>query len=143
MAKTKGVSYWDNKLIGIGGVLNDYVKYKYAIDHTDQGKPICVCVTCKKRVSGYNLQAGHWQSRRHKSVAYDLHNLHPQCGYCNQHMAGNYPKYEDYIVQKYGPAERDRLRQGAYQTKKWNPVELEDMYYHYKKKLNELKDWHE
>lgn len=137
--KKHGVAYWDKKLIGIGGVMNDYIKYKYAVDYTEAGKPICVCVTCGKRVNTYNLQNGHWQSRRHKSVAYDEHNMHPQCGYCNEFMNGNYPRYEDFIVQTYGKEERDRLRQGAYTTKKWQPYELEEMYNDYKQRVKELK----
>lgn len=143
MAKTKGVKYWSNKLIGNGGILNEFVKYNHAVDFTELGKPICVCVTCSKIVSGVNLHAGHWQSRRHKAVAYDEKNLHPQCANCNKWLNGNYPRYEDYILKTYGEEERDRLRQGAYKVKKWTPEELEDMYYFYKKKVREIKDYHE
>lgn len=138
--KTKGVRYWDNKLIGTGGILNEYVKYRDAVDFTPEGKPIAHCITCNKLVSSYNLHAGHWVSRNHKGAAYDEHNVHAQCGRpCNKDNKGEPIKYEQALIKKYGQEEVDRLRGWVYQTRKWTPMELEELYYYYKEQLKQYK----
>lgn len=146
MAKTKkqGISYWDKKLIGNGGVLNEYVKWRDAIrietdPNTGRRYPIATCITCKHEVAGRNLHAGHWVSRRHKGVAYDEHNIHAQCGRpCNKDRNGEPQMYEDELRLMYGDEETDRIRSWVNKPRKWTPVELEELYNHYKKKLQDL-----
>jgi hypothetical protein len=138
--KTKGISYWDKKLIGTGGVLNEYVKWRDATDFTPEGKPIAPCITCKSPVKGSNLHAGHWVGRRHKGVAYDEHNVHAQCGMpCNKYRSGEPQMYEDELREMYGDEEVDRIRSWVGKVRKWTPTELEELYHEYKQKLEELK----
>lgn len=138
MVKKQGVSYWGKKLIGTGGVLNEYVKYRDAV-RIENGKPVAPCITCKQEVSSYNLHAGHWISRKHKGVAYDEHNLHAQCGGCNKWGNGEPQMYEDELRLMYGDEETDRIRSWVGKVRKWTPAELEDLYNEYKQKLEDLK----
>lgn len=138
--KKKGVMYWDKKLIGTGGVINEYVKWRDAIDFTPEGKPIALCITCKAPVKGTNLQAGHWVGRRHKGVAYDEHNIHPQCGMpCNKYRAGEPQIYEDELRLLYGDKEVERIRSWVGKPRHWTPQELEELHAEYKIKLQKLK----
>jgi len=139
MVKTKGVAYWGNKLIGSGGVLNEYVKWRDSTDLTEEGKPIAPCITCGKLVSSHSLHAGHWISRRHKGVAYDPHNLHAQCAGCNKWNNGEPQMYEDVLREMYGDKEVDRIRSWVGKVRKWKPYELEELYNQYKEKLKDVR----
>lgn len=139
MSKKTGVAYWSKKLIGNGGVLNEYVKWRDAVDN-ENGKPIAECITCGKRVSGANLHAGHFASRRFKRVAYDEQNLHAQCAYCNKWLNGNPIIYRKRIKELYGKETLARLERAVTQPPKvWKPYELEELYNKYKGLLAELK----
>lgn len=140
----KGVAYWDKKLIGNGGVVNNYVKWRDATsvfydEVTGKAYPIAPCITCKKPAMKLSLNAGHWISRRNKGVAYDEHNLHAQCVGCNKYRNGEPQIYEDELRRLYGDEETDRIRSWVGVTKKWKPYELEEMYNDYKKKLEIVK----
>lgn len=137
--KTKGIKYWDDKL---WPVFSRYIRLRDALAlggvFDEDGEAVAECITCYTRKSVKKLQAGHWIGRRHKMVKYDEHNVHAQCGQCNKWGAGEPQFYEDRIVELYGEAERDRLRQGVYQTRKFTPFELEEMYNHYKLEVERL-----
>lgn len=138
MPKKKGTAYWTKKLIGNGGVLNDYVKWRDAVDNIN-GKPISECITCGKQVSGVNNQAGHYISRRIRRVAFDEHNVHSQCSYCNRFLNGNPVIYRRKIIELYGQKELDRLERAVTQTgKSWKPFELEELYNDYKQRLKDI-----
>ena len=144
--KTKGLKYWDDKLIGSSppGVLNQYVKWRdsvrvYTDPDTGKDYPVAPCITCKKEVMKHNLQAGHWISRRHKMVAYDEHNLHAQCGYCNRYGNGEPQMHEDEMRIMYGDEEVDRIRGGLWKQNEKSPDELEALYNEYKGKLEVAK----
>lgn len=142
----KGISYWDKKLIGTGGIVNEYVKWRDAVrveTDPDTGKeyPVAPCITCKREVVGRNLHAGHWIGRTHKGAAYDEHNVHAQCGRpCNKDRSGEPQKYEDALLEMYGEEEVARLRAWTYKTRVWTPAELEELYNDYKQKLAALKN---
>jgi len=136
--KKQGIKYWDKKLIGTGGVLNEYVKWRDAIRIAD-GKPVAICITCKRECSSHNLHAGHWISRRWKGSAYDVRNLHAQCGGCNHWGNGEPQMYEDELRDLYGDDVVSEIRSWVGKTRKWKPFELEEMYHHYRGELDKLK----
>lgn len=142
LKKRKGISYWEKKLIGSGGVLNEFVKYRDAIGFTPAGKPICICITCGKKVSGQNLHAGHFISRRYKKVAYDERNINAQCGVpCNDKRIGKGEplKYRRKLIEIYGEEEVKELEDAQYSTgKHWTPSQLEEKFNYYSKKVKEL-----
>jgi len=43
----------------------------------------CTCVTCSKRLHWKEIQAGHFQSRKHYSIRWCELNVKPQCVGCN------------------------------------------------------------
>jgi hypothetical protein len=137
--KKLGVKYWDKKLIGNGGVVNEYIKRRDATSFTPEGKPIAPCITCKREVSGSSLHCGHWISRKHKGVAYDEHNLAAQCAGCNKWGNGEPQMFEDELRLLYGDKEVNRIRSWVGKPRKWTPAELEDLYHKYKEKLAEYK----
>lgn len=138
MAK-KGVAYWKKKLIGNGGVLNEYVKYRDAHDLTENGKPIAYCVTCGKEASGVNLHAGHYISRRYTSTAYSEENVHAQCAGCNKYGNGEPQKYREFLVDFRGEDVVKDLEKKMKETRKWTPQELEELYNDYKVMLEDAK----
>jgi hypothetical protein len=141
MVKKKGVAYWDKKLIGNGGILNTYVKYRDAIMFTPEGKPIAECITCGKEVSGHSLHAGHFIGRRHKKAAYDERNINGQCAGCNKWGKGEVLKYRKALIEMYGKPVVEELEQAQYSSgKHWTPVQLEEKYNYYKEMVKEYKD---
>lgn len=140
MATKTGIAYWDKKLIGQNGVLNQYVKWRDAIAVED-GKPICACITCGKRIAGTNLHAGHWISRRHKATAYNEFNLHAQCGFpCNKFRNGEPQIYERKLRQLYGDELVDDMLQSVGSIRKWKPFELEALYHEYRRALKFMQE---
>lgn len=133
----KGLKYWEKKLIGQGGILNEYVKRRDAVDFTEDGKPICICITCSNKIQGTNLHAGHWISRRHKATAFMEENIHAQCGFpCNKYNHGEPQIYERKLREMYGDEKVEQMLATVGVTKKWKPYELEELYYYYKDKLS-------
>lgn len=60
------------------------------------------CYTCSAReLAGSNRHIGHFISSSVCSAAmrYDLDNLRPQCYRCNIHLSGNWPAYEQHLIQ--------------------------------------------
>jgi hypothetical protein len=133
VAKTKkGVAYWKKKLIGPGGVLNEYVKWRDAHAITEDGKPIANCITCGRAASGRSLHAGHWISRRYVATAYMEENVHAQCAGCNKYGNGEPQKYREFLIDFRGQDVVDELEATYKQIKKWKPHELEELYNDYK-----------
>lgn len=139
MSKTKGVAYWKKKLIGNGGVVNEYVKWRDAHDITENGKPVARCFTCGKEVSGSNLHAGHYISRRYAATAYSEENIHAQCAYCNRFGNGEPQKYREHLIDFRGLDVVKDLEKKMKETRKWSPPELEEMYNDYKVMLDYAK----
>lgn len=136
----KGIAYWEKKLIGQNGILNEYVKWRDATEVED-GKPVCSCITCGRRISGTNLHAGHWISRRHKWTAYDEFNIHAQCGFpCNKYRNGEPQIYERELRLRYGDEKVDEMLSTVGKIRKWKPYELEELYNYYKQALKEIKE---
>ncbi len=138
----KNKTYWDKKLIGNGGVINNYVKLRDSElttdgDRTENGKPIARCITCDKLASGHNLHAGHYITRARKATAYDLHNVHAQCSYCNKWRNGESAIYKMKIVDRYGEEELIRLENQMLGGASWTLQELEELHSEMKEKIRE------
>lgn len=62
----------------------------------------CKCIDCT-RTRSKQWDAGHYQSRGNMpALAFNLHNIFRQTGYCNFHSEGNKGAYLDGIAQMYG-----------------------------------------
>tara|TARA_R100001463_G_scaffold120475_1_gene176530 strand:- start:102 stop:494 length:393 start_codon:yes stop_codon:yes gene_type:complete len=95
-------------------------------------KGYCECVTCNKKVHWYDIQAGHFMSRRHYSTRWDQDNVKPKCKACNIFGQGKQYKYSIYL----GKSLSDDLLAKSRQLVKYSVVDLQNMIDFY---TNELK----
>ena len=95
-------------------------------------KGYCECVTCNKKVHWYDIQAGHFMSRRHYSTRWDQDNVKPQCKACNIFGQGKQYEYSIYL----GKSLSDDLLAKSRQLVKYSVVDLQNMIDFY---TNELK----
>lgn len=62
----------------------------------------CKCIDCE-RTQSTQWDAGHYKSRgAHPALAFNLHNIFRQSGYCNFHSEGNKGAYETGLADMYG-----------------------------------------
>lgn len=84
------------------------------------------------------MNAGHLFSRRHKSIKYDESNIHAQCSYCNNWLAGNLHEYIRRFISEYGTDAYERLYAVKDSKVKYKIEDLERLTEEYEKKLKEL-----
>jgi hypothetical protein len=92
------------------------------------------CVTCG---STDDPQAGHFESRKHFAIRWDLSNVHQQCSECNCYLNGNMVLYYKFIQLQYGwkyPDTLHALARGKAPNRSERMVLLDDL----KAKLREL-----
>lgn len=97
------------------------------------------CFTCDKILPIKELQDGHYESRRHKSLKYHEQNNHCQCYWCNVVKKGNYTVYALRMIEKYGKEFVDMLAIKKHNRTKWTAFEYELLIKEYTEKLNKLK----
>lgn len=93
---------------------------------------IAECYTCGKKDHWKNLQAGHFQSRRHYSTRWDITNVQVQCAGCNIFRSGEQYKFSRQLDKDYGLGTSDELHSKASQTVKFSNQDLLDMLEYYK-----------
>jgi len=69
------------------------------------------CYTCGKKGTVKTMQCGHFHSRKHLSVRWDLDNVRNQCAGCNVFKHGNYIVYTMKLYNEIGPFEFMALEQ--------------------------------
>lgn len=69
------------------------------------------CYTCGKQGTVKTMQCGHFHSRSHLSVRWDLDNVRNQCAGCNVFKHGNYIVYTMKLYNEIGPFEFMALEQ--------------------------------
>jgi 5-methylcytosine-specific restriction endonuclease McrA len=68
------------------------------------------CVTCGKQGTNKQIDAGHFIPRGYSATKFMEENVNAQCKRpCNYDLSGNWPKYYDFMVKKYGRAFVDNL----------------------------------
>jgi len=82
------------------------------------------CISCKRLLPINNAQVGHYISRRHESVRWDLRNIHLQCISCNKWHSGNPVEYRKTLVEKYGEEEVDKLELFYQKTPHYSTFDL-------------------
>ena len=97
-------------------------------------KGYCECVTCNKKVHWYDIQAGHFMSRRHYSTRWDQDNVKPQCKACNIFGQGKQYEYSIYL----GKSLSDDLLAKSRQLIKYSVVDLQNMIDFYENELKSL-----
>jgi len=109
-------------------VFSQYIRLK------DSKDGIGTCVTCGKQDHWKNLQAGHFQSRKHYSTRWDERNVKIQCSACNVFRYG-----EQYLFSlKLGDKLSEELLAKSRIITKFTSDELEDMIIHYSNEVKKL-----
>lgn len=99
----------------------------------------CQCVTCGVWDVWKNVDAGHYEIRKHNNVRFDKRNVKPQCKICNRFEEGRKYEFGKYLAGVYGEDIIDELRTLAHTTKRFTVDELEEMITEFKKELEEIK----
>lgn len=102
------------------------------------GKGYCKCISCGKRVFWKKGDAGHFISRRYKSIKFDERNVNFQCKQCNGPGAGEQFRYAKALDQKYGEGTAATLDAMRHDFKKFSRPELEELIEHYKKEVDKM-----
>lgn len=105
------------------------------------------CVVCGKHISQDNekakqlMHAGHYISRKYKSLLLDPKNVHAQCKECNgrQNWEGLDPRYTRYLINKYGAGILDYLAQKQHEIKKISNQEWDSLATFWELELDKIK----
>ena len=97
------------------------------------------CVTCGSIHFWKQITLGHYISRSHHSVRWNLKNVAPQCGWCNGQRGGEQYKMRMYLVQRYGSGEVSMVEEWADMTKTETADTLRIKVKEYRAKVKELK----
>lgn len=105
------------------------------------------CVVCGKHVdpempgAKNEMHAGHYISRKYKSLLLDPQNVHAQCKDCNgrQNWVGMDPRYTKYMVNRYGEGILDYLFKKQHEIEKISHLEWERLAEFWEGKLKEIK----
>jgi len=85
---------------GTWEIFSIYIRIRDGIRTT--GNPNnAICVTCKKKFSFDQLDAGHFLPGRGNAILFDVRGCHAQCKMCNNNN-GCYESYFEYMKEVYG-----------------------------------------
>lgn len=118
-------------------VFSKFIRLRNADTFTSV-EPLATCVTCGKTESWKKMQCGHYESRAAYGTRWDEQNCHVQCYGCNVARKGNYTKYAQFMIRKYGVDILDVLAYKATNHPKFTNVELEMMIKDYTQKVTVL-----
>ena len=97
------------------------------------------CVSCDKRLHWKEADGGHYIAKGSSSYwALEIENVHPQCKKCNLSEGGNFENYYPYMVEMYGEAGIEELRQLSKTTKHYSITDLLEIEREYKEKISGL-----
>ena len=110
-------------------IFSKYIRLRYA-DHAGMVE----CFTCGHRDHYKNVDAGHFQSRKHYATRWNEDNVQVQCKKCNMYYGGEQFKY----AKKLGEEKAEELWRLAHETVKISDYELREMIQLYKEKVKQL-----
>lgn len=105
------------------------------------------CVVCGKKVNPdaqgakNEMHAGHYISRKYKSLLLDPINVHAQCKVCNgyQNWVGIDPRYTKFMIDKYGKDVLNYLYQKQHEIKKISNSDWEYLAEYWEGELDKIK----
>lgn len=135
-----GLSWWKEKA---WNEFSKYIRLRDALDTTGRSD-FLICCTCGKQYPSFGkgcAQAGHYVPGRSHILLFDEHGVHGQCYNCNHTLKGNTHNYRDFMIEKYGIAETERIEMSRWnKTFKYRTFDLEEIRDKYKAKYEELKE---
>lgn len=115
-------------------VFSQYIRLR-ASDHRGMGE----CFTCGSVRHYTEVDAGHFMSRACMKTRWDEKNVQFQCKRCNGFRSGEQYKFSIRLEEEYGKGTAEALLIASKMTARWSRDELEQMYHHYKRKVDELR----
>ena len=115
-------------------VFSQYIRLR-ATDDRGFGQ----CWTCHATRHWTEVDAGHFMSRACMSTRFEETNVQFQCKRCNGFRSGEQYLFAQHLDQHYGEGTAEALHIASKQTRKFTHAELEQMYYHYKRLVDELR----
>ena len=97
-----------------------------------------VCISCGRRVSFNEFQAGHLVPGRKNAILFDEDGCNGQCVWCNQFLEGNTDAYHDNLVDKIGDDRVRAVYERAKQVVKYHIHDYQETETIYKQKTKEL-----
>ena len=116
-------------------IFSQYIRLSHAND-----KGMCICVSCGIMKHWQDIDAGHFYSRRHRSVRWDGMNVHPECKRCNRFDTDHLHGYMKFMIDQYGVERMQILTDCKNGTKKWSKLELANMIKMYTEWFKQLKE---
>jgi len=96
------------------------------------------CYTCDEKQSWKSMDCGHFISRKHMGLRWDLRNLRPQCKFCNQVLSGNIDDFKKELeLETDGIV--DQLISESYDVVKYSRQEMKEMLIMFREKLKTIK----
>jgi hypothetical protein len=115
-------------------VFSQYIRLR-ASDHRGMGE----CFTCGSVRHYTEVDAGHFMSRACMITRWDETNVQFQCKRCNGFRSGEQFLFARKLDEVYGEGTAETMLHNSKFTRKFTRDELETMYYHYKRKVDELR----
>lgn len=137
-AKRKSIKALDKALWEI---VSEYIRRRDAKKCEQMGYAPgrCKCVTCDYVGHWkYDMEAGHFISRRHLATKFDERNINAQCAGCNKFNSGNQFLHGRVIDKMYGKGTAYLLELKAKSQCKWLAFEYEEKIEYFKQKLKEI-----
>ncbi len=116
-------------------VFSQYIRWYYA-DHS--GMVECYTCGCMKHVK--EIQAGHFQSRKHTATRWHENNVKPQCPKCNLFSQGEQYLFGVKLEAEIGSVMFEEILKLSNTTQKYSKSDLIYLIEYYKKKLSMLLD---
>lgn len=115
-------------------IFSEYIRLNYSDDWG-----FCECVNCGKRKYWKSMDAGHFYSRRNKSIRWDEMNVFPECVYCNRFSTDAPAGYFMFMLKTYGEEKMQELTDRKNQARKWTKDELQELIDIYTERVKQLK----
>lgn len=114
-------------------VFSLYIRHYYADDYG-----LVECYTCHNKKHIKEIQAGHFQSRKHTATRWHENNVRPQCPRCNLFSQGEQYLFGVKLQAEIGDYMFNELLREAKTSQKYTKSDLEYLISYYKKKLKDL-----
>ncbi len=119
----------------LDAVFSKYIRWYYA-----DSNGVVECYTCGVQKPVKEMQAGHFQSRRHTSTRWDVEfgNVKPQCVKCNMFAQGEQYLFGQKLKAEIGELAVEDLIALSRKSVKYSKGDLEYLIDLYKQKLKDL-----
>ena len=117
----------------LDAVFSKYIRWYYA-----DANGYVECYTCGQVKPVKEMQAGHFQSRRHNSTRWEFNNVRPQDARCNMFAQGEQYLFGQKLKAEIGDEAVEELVQLSHKSVKFSKADLDYLIELYKEKLKAI-----